>query len=71
MGKRKFEDWLQEVKEIVSGIYEIELEEMPEFDIADARAYYRDRSSPSLYFKECLSEHGEGDRLAEILQAES
>jgi len=70
MGNRRtFEDWLQELKEIVQDQFEMELDQLPEFDRSDARNYYKERSAPSLYFKECLSEHAEGgERLAEILR---
>lgn len=71
MGNRRtFEDWLGELQEIVKDQFEISLEEMPEFDRADARSYYKERSSPSLYFRECLAEHvgSDGQRLQELLQ---
>ena len=67
-GRRTFDDWLQEVREIVQEIYEVDLEQMPEFDRADARSYFKDRSSPSLYFRECLSEFEEGEKLEQILR---
>lgn len=71
MGNRRtFDGWIQELREIVKDQFELELEVLPEFDRSDARAYYRERSPPSLYFKECLSEHvGQGERLAEVLKA--
>jgi hypothetical protein len=68
LSRRTFDDWLQELKEIVQDQFEVELESLPEFDRADARAYYKERSSPSLYFKECLSEHSDSDiSLKEML----
>jgi len=59
MSRNTFTEWLNELRRIVRDQYEIELEEMPEFDSSDAKAYYKEKSSPSVYFKECLSEYGE------------
>jgi hypothetical protein len=69
MGNRRtFEDWISELREVVRDQFELELEQLPEFDRADARSYYKERSAPSLYFKECLSEHCEdGQKLGEIM----
>lgn len=61
MSRRTFNDWLAELKQIVKEMYEIELSDMPEFDTQDARCYFKDGSSPSLYFKECLSEYEQSD----------
>lgn len=71
MGNRRtFDDWIQELREVVRDQFEMELEDMPEFDRADARSYYKERSAPSLYFKECLSEHcTDGEKLGEVLRA--
>lgn len=65
--RRSFDEWLSELREIVAGVYEVELTSMPEFDMADARSYYKDKSSPSLYFKECLSEYGDGETIERVL----
>lgn len=69
MGSRRtFDEWIGELREIVRERFEVSLDDMPEFDLTDARSYFRDKSPPSLYFKECLEEFGEaGDRLREIL----
>lgn len=69
MSRRTFDEWLDELRGIVRGIFEIDLEDMPEYDVADARSYYKERSSPSVYFKECLAEHDEsGEKLVEIMR---
>ena len=69
MARRTFEDWLIEMRGIVRENLETELEELPEFDRADAKAYYKEGSTPSLYFKECLAEHCEdGDSIEEIMR---
>lgn len=69
MAKRTFVDWLAELREITRDQLEVELDELPEFDMTDARSYARDGSSPSLYFKECLSERPEeGDTIADIMR---
>ena len=70
MGNRRtFDEWLAELKEIVREQFELELDELPEFDVCDARSYFKERSAPSLYFDECLAEHGEdGEELREIMR---
>jgi len=69
MSVRKFSDWLTELREIVYERFECALDEMPEFDISDARSYYKEGGPPSIYFDECLSEHGEeGEELGSIMQ---
>ena len=70
MARIKFNDWLEEIKRIVKERFEVELENMPEFDISDATSYYKNGDSPSLYFRECLSEYGDGDEIREIMRAE-
>lgn len=71
MGNRRlFKDWLEELRDITKNVLEMDLESLPEFDITDARAYFNERSSPSVYFKECLSDHFDDDtkNIEEILQ---
>lgn len=70
MGNRRtFREWLDELRGIVRDVFELELEEMPEYDVVDARSYYKEKSSPSLYFKECLEEHdADGEKLVEIMR---
>lgn len=69
MARRTFNEWLAELKEVVRDQFEMEVDELPEFDVVDARSYYKEGSAPSLYFKECLAEHCEdGEELADIMR---
>ena len=43
---------------------EKKLEDIPEFDICDARAYFKGNDAPIIYFEECLSESCDGDAVA-------
>jgi len=59
---------LEEVKEIVKENLEVNLEEMAEYDRSDALSYFRERSSPSRYYKECLADYSaEGEPLEKIM----
>ena len=70
MLKRMFGDWITELKEIVRIRLKAKLDELPEFDICEARAYYNDGSEAVLYFNECLAEHVEdGEDLGTIMSA--
>jgi len=68
MARRSFDEWLQELRVLVEDRLESKLEDLPEFDKADARMYFRDKSAPIMYFDECLAESGEFDTsLSEIV----
>lgn len=67
LARKKFEDWLDEVKVIVEDRFEVDIGEIPEFDREDAFNYFKEGSSPSLYFKECLSEFGDGDPIKKVM----
>lgn len=64
MARRTFDQWLEELKVIVTQNLETKLEDLPEFDKSDARAYFRDRSPPIVYYDECLSESVTDDTVS-------
>lgn len=69
MPKRKYSEWLQELTELVQKHFQIGLDEMPEYDHGDARSYFQSGDAPSLYFKECLSEHcADGEKLSDMMR---
>lgn len=70
MAKRVFENWMGELRELVRDELDNELEEINEYDPADARAYHREGYSPRYYMKECLLiEAGESENdVDEILR---
>jgi len=66
--KRMFGDWLTELKELAHTGLKKRLDELPEFDIVDARGYYKDGLAPAIYYDECLAEHSdEGLGIEEIM----
>lgn len=64
MSRRTFNEWLEEVRFLVDQNLEKKLEDIPEFDICDARAYFKGNDAPIIYFEECLSESCDGDAVA-------
>lgn len=64
MSRRTFNDWLDEVRFLVVQNLEKKLEDIPEFDVCDARAYYKGHDAPIVYFEECLSESCDDDTVA-------
>lgn len=66
--KMMFGDWLEELKEITRIGLKKRLDELPEFDIVDARGYYKDGMAPTIYYDECLADHSDdGLGLDEIM----
>lgn len=70
MGRRTFDAWLTELRQVTEQFSERKLEDFPEFDRSDAMAYFRDKSPPILYYEECLSESDEGEPLGSIMNTE-
>ncbi len=68
MSRTTFEQWLDELRVLVEQNLEVKLEDLPEFDRSDARAYFKGRDAPVVYFQECLSEGvGSNVTLKEIV----
>lgn len=67
MSRVKFTDWLDELRIIVEQNFEKTLDDFPEYDVQDARAYFKEGSSPMLYVEECLAESIDGEKLSTIM----